>query len=337
MKRWMRVLLKSLALVIAGAVVAGIIYEQVGQGKDRKRFPQIGRSVDIGGRTLNIDCSGEGSPSVILEGGYGWINVQLQIAKFTRVCWYDRAGFGWSDPGPFPRTSGVIARDLHDLLRAAAVPPPYVLVGASFGGFIVRTYAGKYPDEVAGMVLADASHEDQHEPKSMKSPANRLPRSVQSLLCGILPTMGRIGLVRFMLNRYDPPRDTPPGMTPDQAAHLAFFSSRPKSFVASGNEACNWEETASEARSAGSLGNRPLIVLTAGQAFIPPDPAAAHEAAAFHEVWIRELQPRLARLSTRGRQVIVKNSGHGIQYEAPDAVIGAVRDIVTQLREEQRK
>ena len=335
MRRWIRVILKSLALVIAAAVIAGIIYEQVGQGKDSKRFAQIGRSVDIGGRTLNIDCSGEGSRAVILEGGYGWINVQPQIAKFNRVCWYDRAGFGWSDPGPFPRTSAAISSDLHDLLRAAAVPPPYVLVGASFGGFIVRTYAGRYPDEVAGMGLVDSSHEDQHEPKSMKSPANRLPRSVQSLLCGLLPTMGRIGVVRFILARSGPSRDIPPGMTPDQAAHLQFFSSRPESFVTAGNEQCNWEESAAEARSAGNLGNRPLIVLTAGRGFIPPDPAAAQEAAAFHEVWIHELQPQLALLSTRGRQVIVKNSGHGIQYDAPDAVIGAVRDIVTQVQAEQ--
>jgi pimeloyl-ACP methyl ester carboxylesterase len=337
MKGWIRIILKILALAITAAIVAGIIYEQVGQRQDRKRLPQIGQSVDIGGRTLNIFCSGEGSPTVILEGGYSWINVQPEIAKFTRVCCYDRAGFGRSDPGPYPRTSAAIASDLHEVLHAAAVPPPYVLVGASFGGFIVRVFAGTYPGEVAGMVLVDASHEDQHEPTSMKSTADRLPAPVRSTLCRLLPTMGRIGLVRLMLRSSSRVRDARRGLTQDQAVYLQFLSNQPKSFVASGNEACNWEESAAEARASRNLGDQPLIVLSAGQGFAPEDPTAAKEAAAFHEVWVHELQPQLARLSTRGRQVVVENGGHGIQYEAPEAVIGAVHEVVIQIRREQRK
>ena len=101
--------MKRLAMVVVGLLLAGILYEQIGEHRDRKRYPQIGRSVNIGGRTLNLYCSGEGSPSVIFEGaghtaGYAWANMQREVAKFTRACWYDRAGYGWSDPGPSPRT-----------------------------------------------------------------------------------------------------------------------------------------------------------------------------------------------------------------------------------------
>ena len=156
--RAIRVTLKSFGVVLLIAIVVGIVYEQVGQRQDRKRLPQIGRSVDIGGRSLNIYCSGEGSPTVILDSGggnpgYAWAHIQPEIAKFTRACWYDRAGEGWSDPGPFPRTSAAIAKDLHELLQRAGVPPPYVLVGHSFGGLNARVYNGLYPNEVASMVL----------------------------------------------------------------------------------------------------------------------------------------------------------------------------------------
>src|SRR5437870_3042032 len=121
-KRPMGTALTFLVLTVIAAIVAGAVYERVARREDRKRFPQIGRSVDIGGRTLNIYCSGEGQPAVILESGpplpgYSWAFVQRKIAKFTRACWYDRAGYGWSDPGPNPRDGAAIAKDLHELLR----------------------------------------------------------------------------------------------------------------------------------------------------------------------------------------------------------------------------
>src|SRR5579872_6552809 len=135
------------AVVIVIALVSGLSYEQAHRFEDRERFPQIGRSVDIGGRSLNLYCSGQGQPTVIFQSGsswpfsnprqmwedgalrpgYSWVAIQRETAKFTRACWYDRAGSGWSDLGPYPRTSEAQARDLHALLQAARVPPPYVL------------------------------------------------------------------------------------------------------------------------------------------------------------------------------------------------------------------
>ncbi len=151
-------IVKYLLLGAALLVVTGLVYEQVDEWHDSKRFPQVGHPVDVGGRTLNISCAGEGSPTVVLEAnlkssGYVWLPIQRSIAKFTRVCWYERAGFGWSDSGPFPNHSDSIARDLHRLLTGAGIQPPYVLVGHSMGAFHVRVYRGYYPNEVAGLVL----------------------------------------------------------------------------------------------------------------------------------------------------------------------------------------
>lgn len=147
---------KLTAVLVLTATAAGSIYEQVGQRRDRARLPQIGRSVDIGGRSLDIFCSGTGTPAVILdsgngEPGYAWAGTQSE--RFTTACWFDRAGYGWSDPGPFPRTSAAMAAELHALLHGAGVPAPYVLVGHSLSGLNARVYADMYPEDVGGAVL----------------------------------------------------------------------------------------------------------------------------------------------------------------------------------------
>ncbi len=141
--------IKRFAFGLVLLVTAGFSYEQFGEWRDQHRFPQVGRSVDIGGRSLNLYCSGSGSPAVVMDSGagapgYGWKLVEPGIAKLTRACWYDRAGYGWSDPAPRTRTAADIAEDLHKLLHAAGIPPPYVLVGHSLGGFHVRVFAAHY-------------------------------------------------------------------------------------------------------------------------------------------------------------------------------------------------
>ena len=139
-------------MFLFGIVLAlvGMIYENISEARDRRFNPEDGRRYDVGGFKMHIDCTGEGSPTVILESGLGdtyvsWRKVQPQIAKFTRVCSYDRAGLGYSDSSSQPRTSKVIAGELHALLKAAGIAPPYVLVGHSMGGYDVRLYASLYP------------------------------------------------------------------------------------------------------------------------------------------------------------------------------------------------
>src|SRR2546428_5202281 len=135
----------AVACLATGA--CGSIYERVSERSDRMHLPQIGQSVSIGTRSLNIFCSGQGTPAVIFDSGGGmpgfsWVAVQREVSRFTHTCWYDRAGYGWSDPARAPHTSADAASDLHAVLNAAHIPAPYVLVGHSLGGLNVRVYAG---------------------------------------------------------------------------------------------------------------------------------------------------------------------------------------------------
>ncbi len=348
--RGIKRLLKALIAVLVMAAAGGFTYEQAGRSLDRKRLPpQLGRSVDIGGRTLNLYCSGEGSPAVIFESGgndpgYGWVLVQPKVARFTRACWYDRAGVGWSDPPPTPRTSTSIANDLHELLNRAGVPPPYILVGQSIGGEYVRIFTAKYPAVVAGLVLVDSSHPDQREPPNMKGLANRLPRLVRQLACWARPAMVRFGLVRWISSGQR--QFAPSEMSPGQQQVFRLLKSRPTAAITAFAQGCHGSrggadlpdtgtgnpEVDNAARASGKLGDRPLIVLTAGRYVASSDPVEPSASSAFHEVWVHQLQADLARLSTHGRQIIVENSGHMIQFEAPDAVVNAVRDVVTDVR-----
>src|SRR5580698_150786 len=175
-RRWfLRITFTFLGLVLLVAL-SGFTYEQIGRAKDASRMPpRIGQAIDIGGRTLNLYCSGEGSPTVILETGgnepgYSWAPVEPRIASFTRACWYDRAGVGWSDPPSSPRTSASVVGDLHEVLRRAGVLPPYVMVGGSVGGEYVRIYTAHYPTDVAGLVLVDSAVPDMREPGYMLAP-----------------------------------------------------------------------------------------------------------------------------------------------------------------------
>ncbi|HEV2992151.1 MAG TPA: alpha/beta hydrolase [Candidatus Angelobacter sp.] len=162
-----KILLTILALLLILPLI-GAAYQQVGSRMDARRSPEPGHLVDVGGHRLKINCAGTGSPTVVLESGLGdllseWQPVQRQISMFTRVCAYDRAGYGESDAGPLPRTSLQISRELYALLQNAGEHPPYILVGYSFGGYNVRVFEGKFPNEVVGMVLVDSPQEDQYE------------------------------------------------------------------------------------------------------------------------------------------------------------------------------
>ena len=163
-----RKVLLTISVSILTLAIVGAAYQQLGSRVDARRSPEPGRLVDLGGYRLKINCAGSRNPTVVLESGLGdllseWRPVQLRISTFTRVCSYDRAGYGESDAGPLPRTSLQISRELHTLLQNAGEHPPYILVGHSFGGYNVRVFNGKFPDEVVGVVLADSPQEDQYE------------------------------------------------------------------------------------------------------------------------------------------------------------------------------
>ncbi len=169
MRRWtIRVVVGLCSLIIVTALT-GATYQWLATRKDLAATQPPGHLVDIGGYRLHLWCTGNGAPAVILDTGLGgstadWGFVQPDVAQFTRVCSYDRAGMGYSDPGPSPRTARRIASELAELFVRSGIGEPVVLVGASIAGFDVRVFSSDHPDRAAGLVLVDATHEDQpHE------------------------------------------------------------------------------------------------------------------------------------------------------------------------------
>ncbi len=310
-----------LGLLAFGFVIAiaGTIYENISEARDRRANAMPGKLFGAGGHKMHIDCAGQGSPTVILESGLGdtyvsWRKVQPQIAQFSRACSYDRAGLGYSDPSSRPRTSKVIAEELHALLQAAGVTPPYVLVGHSLGGFNVRLYASLYRNEVAGMVLVDASHPDQENrfPPELKNMEGTWLREAE-----FLEFSTPFGMPRLMGLCDEEPVQ--------RAAECNFHTAREG--VA---ELKAFTESAAQTAATASLGDIPLAVLSHDpdkpSSELPPDLATPT-----NDVW-EKMQEELAHLSTRGSQMIAKNSAHYIQIDRPDVVVDAVRKVVEQAR-----
>jgi pimeloyl-ACP methyl ester carboxylesterase len=329
--------------VFAIALVSGLVYEQVQRARDREQFPQIGGSVDIGGRTLNIYCSGAGQPTVILERGapwmlynnpkamfesgaprpgYGWVWIQRELAKTTTACWYDRAGSGWSDLGPYPRDSASQSRDLRALLQGAGAAAPYVLVAESSAALDAHVYAGFYPADVAGLVFVNGVHPDlliDTRPGSGRMA--RLPGFVGHSQDAMAQVFNQIGLYRLGPNR-PAPAPPPQGMTSSEWNTIWHLTQSSKARSALLQDIASWVQSAAEARTAGSLGDRPLIVLSAENTAVSSENRS---------VWV-ELQTDLARLSARGKHVVVNQSNGELIYQAPGEVVEAARQVIGDVR-----
>ena len=335
--RWLRnAFLAILALFIV-LVLLGASYESFERAAGARRFPQEGRAIDVGGYKLNLNCTGQGSPTVVVDSGLGgystdWQVVQADISKTTRFCSYDRAGYGWSDAGPLPRTSAQIARELHTLLQNGGEKPPYILVGHSLGGFDMRVYNGLFPGEAVGMVLVDAAQEDQAATVSpqMKKAQESSIRSAQKKSF-FAPLLLRIGIVRLMA----PGMFAQGGIPKDQIAKSIYLDLQPKYSEARAGEFAALAESANETRASGTLGNMPLIVLTAGKLHVDdshlPPGITRKDVEDFHKQWVEDLQVREMHLSTRGKQIVVPDAGHQIHLDRPDVVIGAIREVYADV------
>jgi pimeloyl-ACP methyl ester carboxylesterase len=317
---WLRSAVRVLITLIVAVLVAGFLYENISETRERRFHPMPGQLVDIGGYKLHIYCTGQGSPTVILDAGLGdsfisWHRVQPEIAKFTRVCSYDRAGLGYSDSSSRPRTSRVFVDELHRLLEQAAIGYPLVVVGHSMGGFDVRLYASLYRNQVAGMVLVDSSHPEQQQ---------RLPSALNDLDATWLREQEffefamPLGIPRLL------------GFcAADDAARAAdcnFHSLREN--VA---ELKAISQSAAQTANSGPLGDIPLIVLSHDPDTPQPD-LPEDLAKPTNDAW-EQMQEELAHLSTRGTQVIAKHTGHYIQLDRPDLVVDAVHSVVDQARQ----
>jgi pimeloyl-ACP methyl ester carboxylesterase len=321
-RRVLRGIARTLAVLVGGIAVlavAGASYEAIAAGGDAQRYPAPGQLVDVGGYRLHIQCVGTGSPTVVLDAGLGgssldWSLVQPALGATTRVCAYDRAGMGWSDPGPAPRTPGQLARELHTLLTQAGIPGPYVLVGQSLAGKNVRLFALQHPDEVAGLVLVDARSEyvDAH---ISAAEAADFPQELQAQ--GAQYALARrLGIARlFGANLLGIPASLPDATR----TAMALLASQPQAIAATTAEGIERATDDAALQAAPLLGDRPLIVL-------------ASEDNTMHLPFWSDAQQQMAVLSTNGHLSVVAGSRHNIHWDHPAVVIDAVRQVVAQVR-----
>jgi pimeloyl-ACP methyl ester carboxylesterase len=319
LRSWLGRIARGAALLIVVAVVSGALYQNVLLARDRRAYPMPGQLIDVGGYKMHLYCTGQGDPPVILDSGQGdsymaWHNVQPEIAKFVSVCSYDRAGLGYSQPRPRPRTSRVFAEELHELIHAAGVAPPYILVGHSFGGFNVRLFASRYRSETAGMVLVDSGHPDQ--PQRMPQQLKMNDELVKQWR--LLQFTEPIGIPRLVGDCGD--------SAAIRAAECTFNHMRE-----SVTELETVRESASEVGAAGDLGNMALIVISQDTDQHHPDLPEELDKTR-NRVWA-QMQEELSHLSTNGTLVIAKGSGHDIQNQRLEIVIEAVHNVVNRARD----
>lgn len=318
MKRWTVRIAAAIVGLLALACAAGSVYEAHARAQVRAEYPPLGKLLAIGGRRIQLDCRGAGTPVVVFEAGrdmngsLSWFRVHDEVARSTRACAYSRAGILWSDPTPGPHTAKAEAFDLHAALEKAGEKPPFVLVGHSAGGINAMVYTKYFASQVAGLVFVDASHPDMF---SALQPVlgDKLPRADWSQR--LLARLSWTGIVRLMSGRPDPADPTP-------LQTIAAYA--PVSFAGATAEIEADAVSFAEAGSFRTFGSRPLYVLTAEI----PLPGYGKP---FLQVW-EGLHDEQASWSSVSRQERV-NSRHYIQLEKPDRVVAAVQWTVDRVRE----
>ena len=305
MRRWTKRVFVLLGALLVMAALSGAAYQWLATRKELAATPPPGHLVDVGGYRLHLWCTGNGAPAVVLDAGLGgtsagWGFVQPDVARFTRVCSYDRAGMGYSDSGPSPRTARRIANELAELLARSEIAAPVVLVGESIAGFNVRMFASEHPERAAGLVLVDASHEeDAHEVPGM---ARFVP---------LLSTLGVLRLAGVSFGQ--PPESLAPSVR--RFARATMF--RASGYQAAADEIIHMRETVSEVRSSRRRLTIPVLVVTGARGA--------------DDNW-RRLQNDHASLSERGCLITAQRSGHVVSIDQPEIIVDAIRTVVDIAR-----
>jgi pimeloyl-ACP methyl ester carboxylesterase len=314
-----------LSIGIFVLAIAGMIYQTAATEADQRKYPPPGVLVNVDGHKMHIYCMGEGSPTIILDhvgGGSSmdWALIQPKLAEHTRVCAYDRAGFGWSDYNPAPRTLAEQVNELHTLLTGANEPGPYILVGHSYGARVDRVYAAKYPEEVAGMVLMDAGilADDPRYPAEMQSDFESEDNMLRAARW--LAPFGLVRVTRPLMGfpTYDLPEEARLA-----SASFAVLPHYFQSLIADGDA---MPTVLREEREVTSLGDIPLLVLVATE----PDDAV-------RKVW-SQANIEMATLSTKGSYQIVNGATHmSLVYRQSDAQIctDGILEILDAVQDKQ--
>jgi pimeloyl-ACP methyl ester carboxylesterase len=320
---------------VAFVLAAGAVYQALGVRRDARRYAAPGDTIDVDGQRLHVHCAGSGRPPVVFESGIAasslsWSRVAPAVAAATRACAYDRAGLGWSGPARSPRRLPLMLRELDAVVAHAAASGPAVLVGHSFGAWLVVAYAATHPSRIAGLVLLDPPSEWRDATREQA----RLLRGGASLarLGGLLARLGVVraslallaggtpGVPRAFVRVFGPTaartlerlvgevRKLPPEVHPIVQAIWC----QPKCFRALADHLAVLEETAAAVAGITALPDVPLVVVSSGDQ--PPDVVAGHR--------------QLARLAAGGRHLVAASCGHWIQFDDPDLVIAAVRQLV---------
>lgn len=314
-RRW--VLYPVLAVLALSAVGAG--YQTTSQALDTNAYPMPGQLIDVGGHKMHLSCTGSGSPTVVLEPGAGEMSAFLgwvapDVARETRVCVYDRAGRGWSEPAAGTQDGTRIATDLHTLLHQAGIPGPYVLAGHSFGGLYVLNYAAQYPEDVAGLVLVDSTAPAASTPGNARAASTGAGYDALGRISAAASAVARLGLARLAAPfSYD----TLPAHSRDVARASVATANHIGSSV---DEYLTGNASMVQARALVDFADKPLVVLTAGRGSAPD--------------WFAK-QDRLAELSTNSAHHVVPGASHASLIEDQDdaaTVIKAINDVLTCVR-----
>jgi pimeloyl-ACP methyl ester carboxylesterase len=317
--RWL--LYPVIAMLALASIGGG--YQTLGEAADANAYPMPGQLIDVGGHSLHLRCTGAGTPTVVLEPGAGEMSSNLgwiapAVARNTRVCVYDRAGRGWSEPASTAQDGAQITADLHTLLQRGHVPGPYVLAGHSFGGLYVLTFAARYPDEVAAMVLVDSTAPVSATTPGAASPGHGGSDDAMSRVSALVSTAARLGLGRLYA-QFDfgslPPRSR------DEVRASVATASTLRSTI---DEYVQATASTEQAAALGDFADKPLIVLTAG---------SGHDAA-----W-SAAQNQMARLSTNSVHRIIDGATHEdliANKEDAAATTQAILDVVSSVRTPRR-
>jgi pimeloyl-ACP methyl ester carboxylesterase len=349
-------MLRPLRILMA-SVLGGLVFTLTveGKGAESSSAPApLGKLYEVGGHKMHLYCTGNGGPAVILEAGAGafsldWYLVQRDVEKFTTVCSYDRAGHAWSELGPRPRTMRQAVSDLHRLLAQAGIAGPYIMVGHSMGGLLVRLFASEYPDEVAGMVLVDSSFENSYgnvNGKIVRGWDSAKPRAVPAARATInddervLSAPEIEGYQQFLKWAGPPAIEEPFTKLPEPIQKLRLWAmSLPQSMVSDSNPYGNEESIllfAERLRAEHPLANKPLVVLTRKSKVNTPEPGATRKDMEHVEQVRVEGEHDLKNLSSNSVFAESDYPVHEIHLTQPDLVVTAIQRVLEAAKADSK-